>query len=329
MDLEYIYANGRVRALETTFLPERIWRALLAAQDQDEALRVLSETYYGEFLQRSQSPEEAFERVLAATEEELLELAEHPDLVTGLLQRRDVRNARYLWKAALFGGGQIPVERAGTLEPEVLQRVVSDLGARDELPPAFSLALETIVGGQLEVRQVDQVLDALAARVEEEVLAPLNRDLATWVRMRVEVRNFLTAGRARQAGMQRADVEAAFLDGGHHSPAELALAYQLNDLPATLAAVPGGERLSGVFAEALAGGSFLPFERESDALALDLLEDLGAETFGPGPLAAFVLLREMETAHVKLLLAGKAAGIPRARLQQRLPRGGRSAAGGV
>lgn len=329
MDRKYIYANGRVRALENTFLPERVWRALLVSQDQDELLRILSETVYGEFLQRFQSPDEAFDRFLSATEDELLELAEHPGLTAGMLQRRDVRNARYVWKAALFDGGQVAVERAGTLEPELLQRAVSDPGAREELPPAFRLALESILDGQCEVRQVDQVLDSLAARVEVETLSPLDRGLAAWVRMRVEVRNLLTAGRARQAGMQRAEVEAALLDGGHHDPAELALAYQLNDLPATLAAVPSGERLSGVFSEALAGGSFLPFEREADALALEMLEDLGAETSGPGPLAAFVLQREMETAHVKLLLAGKAAGIPRARLQQRLPRGGRTAAGGL
>jgi len=325
----YIYANGRVSALETSFLASRVWQSLLAARDDEEARRILADSHYGEFLQRAESTEEGFERVLAAGEDELMDLAEDPALVEGLLQRRDVRNARYLWKAALFEGGDVPVERAGRLEVELLRRAVDDEDARGELPGPFRETLEQLQAGGYDVLKVDRVMDALAARVERDHLALLEPRLAVWLQTRLEIRNLLTAGRVRQAGLGRSEVEAALLEGGFHAPEELALAYQLNELPGAVAAVPSGERLAPVFAEALADGSFLPFERESDALLMELLEELGAETFGPGRLAAFVLLREMEVAHLKLLLAGKAAGIPRERLQRRLPRGGRGAGGGA
>jgi vacuolar-type H+-ATPase subunit C/Vma6 len=43
--------------------------------------------------------------------------------------------------------------------------------------------------------------------------------------------------------------------------------------------------------------------------------------FSPGPLAAYVLRRELEASHLKLIAAGKAAGIDFRRLGARIPRG--------
>lgn len=324
-----MFANGRVSALETSFLAPRLWQSLLAARDEEEVRRILAESYYGDFLQRAENPESAFEQVLRATEDELSDLAEDPALEKGLLLRRDVRNARYLWKAALFEGGDVPVERAGLVEIELLQHAVDDEHARAELPDSFAEALELLQAGGFDVIRADRVMDALAAQVEREHLTGVDERLAAWLQTRLEVRNLLTAGRARQAGLDRTEVEAALLEGGFHSPAELARAYQFNELPDAVAAMPAGESLAGVFAEALSDDSFLSFERESDALLMELLEEMGSETFGPGRLAAFVLLREMEVAHLKLLMSGKAAGMAQEKLQRRLPRGGRGAGGGA
>jgi len=67
--------------------------------------------------------------------------------------------------------------------------------------------------------------------------------------------------------------------------------------------------------------SFLELERECERILLDILDACSFGLFGPTPLAAFLLKREMEMSHLRILLSAKAAGLDKMRLQKRLPRG--------
>ena len=79
--------------------------------------------------------------------------------------------------------------------------------------------------------------------------------------------------------------------------------------------------MAAEYEHALDKGTFLGFERECDRRLLDLLQKGAFPVFGPSPLAAFVIRREMEIAHLRLLLAAKSAGVGQERLRKRLPRG--------
>ncbi|MFO7811295.1 MAG: V-type ATPase subunit, partial [Candidatus Delongbacteria bacterium] len=88
-----------------------------------------------------------------------------------------------------------------------------------------------------------------------------------------------------------------------------------------MAETSGFEELAIVFGDALERGSFYEFQRECDAMLLEKLQKGAFPVFGPSPLAAFVIRREMEIRHLKLLLAAKSAGVGQDRLRKRLPRG--------
>ncbi|MCK4807650.1 MAG: V-type ATPase subunit, partial [Candidatus Aegiribacteria sp.] len=111
------------------------------------------------------------------------------------------------------------------------------------------------------------------------------------------------------------------LPGGYHTEDEIAEAYQRRTLPDLLAETPGFDEIGEALEEALETGFFSGFERECDRRLLELLEKGAFPVFGPSPLAAFVIRREMEISHLRLLLAAKSAGVREDRLKKRLPRG--------
>jgi vacuolar-type H+-ATPase subunit C/Vma6 len=116
-------------------------------------------------------------------------------------------------------------------------------------------------------------------------------------------------------------LEEMLLRGGYHSPQEIAEAYRTKKLAAVLGERNGFEEVSSALEEGIETGSFLRYQKESDVVMLELLERAAASIFSPGPLVAYVLRRELEASHLKLLTAGKTAGIDPGRLMARIPRG--------
>lgn len=322
VDGRFIYPNGRVRALELQLVSNRMWQMLLSADDRAEVIRLLTDTWYSLFIEQHKLGD-TFRQAQEATERELLELSEDPRLVRGLLHRRDVRNARYLWKAALIDTEKdVEVERDGLLETESLRRAVEDEQAREELPELFGQTLERLLDMEdPEVGDVEREMDRLAARVEREELPDLGKSFENLVSWNLERKNFLTAARAQLREAPPEELEEMLLEGGLHDPEEVASAYRTGRLPELLAGGHGQEELASVLSDCLSRGSLLEFEKQGESELLDKLEEASSHVFGPAPLAAFVLKRELEIDHLRILVAAKSAGAPRKRIIRRLPRG--------
>lgn len=320
----FIYANGRVSAEEMELLDERMWQMLMSAGSEEEVLRLLGDTWYGSFMQYH-SMEECFVRAMEATEDELLELSEDRRLVRGILHRRDVRNARYIWKNAIFGKDAekvVEVERPGLLDIDTLRAAVSSDQARDELPSLFSDTLEDLLKMDTESHDAfDRRMDELAAAVELEELTKIAPDFRDFVKTRLELKNFLIAGRFALDEVPAQNMKDKLLQGGFHSPEEIAGSYQRGTLRELMSETSGLEELAAAFGNGLESGSFSEFQRKSDAALLEKLQKGAFPVFGPSPLASFVIRRELEIRHLKLLLAAKSAGVGQERLKKRLPRG--------
>lgn len=324
MKTAFIYPNGRISGEETTLLTGRMWQMLMTAAGEEEVMRLLGDTWYGSFMQYS-SMEECFARAMEVTEEELLELSEDPRLVRGILHRRDVRNARYIWKSLISGedrDNRIELERPGLIETDVLKRSVDNPQTREELPDHFRKTLERMLEkGITDPSGIDTEMDRLASAVEQEELTDVNPEFRSFVKTHIQQKNFLTAGRLFIEEVPRQEMEDLLLSGGFNSEEELAEAYQRGNLPELLRETPGFEDMAEALRQALESGSFLLFERECDKRLLELLEKGAFPVFGPSPLASFVIRREMEINHLRILLAAKTAGVSENRLRQRLPRG--------
>lgn len=319
----FLFANGRVSALERDFLPTRMWQMLISSRDVEEAGRLLADTWFGRFLSAGDF-DSCFELAMQATEQELSELSEDPALVRGLLHRRDVRNARYVWKAH-FTGEPVPsaVERQGLIPVDALRKAAEgDEEALELLPVLFREALASLAGMENpSARDLDNAMDRLAAAVELEELPSMGQGFGRFLHARIDILNFMTAGRSRISGMDRSRIEDLMLDGGSRSPAEIAQAAVSGTLHQLIADTTELETLGAVLREALVEKSFLEYSREAERILITMLDTGAFAVFGPSPLAAFVIKKELEISHLRILLAAKAAGMDRARLLKRLPRG--------
>lgn len=321
MSSSWEYAAGRISALETALLSERTWSQIAGVQGYDELLKVLGDTWYGRLI-HGDSVEQALNTAVSASETELLELDPGIGLAGAILLRRDVRNARYAWKNLASGGeGDVPFEREGTLPVSLLVKAWTDPAQAGELPGEFRSALEAVQSAQpADTVRIDMILDQLASIVERLHLAPLDPGLDNFIRTRTELRNFLTAGRLAAGTSSAVQLEGFLLPGGIHRVEEITEAARKGRLPETLGETGGLEAPAAKLKEAVDGGSFLPFQRESDRVCLNLLADLAAGPFGPGLLFSYVLRREFEALHLNLVAAARKADMNTAKLLARLPR---------
>lgn len=321
----YLFPNGRVSALEKDLLGARTWQMLLSAADSAEAGRLLADTWYGRFPGLSHgSFESVFDAAQTATEQELVELAEDPGLIRGILHRRDARNARYIWKAALCGpAGAVPgLERPGMFEHSLLEAALSDEGARAQLPGAMAAAAERLsTMPSPSPIVIDSMLDSMAVELELEELPGMEPGFRRFLEALVDMRNLMICLRLIASGRKAEVAPGALFAGGSASREALAAATLEGTLPELVSEIRNLERLGPLVRDALASRSFLELERESDRILMEMLDAGSFELFGPAPLAAFLLKREMEISHLRILLSAKSAGIDRARLQRRLPRG--------
>ncbi|MEA3266367.1 MAG: V-type ATPase subunit [Candidatus Fermentibacteria bacterium] len=319
----YAYASGRVSGLEESLLSNRTWNQLITAEDRDEVLRILGESWYGNLLQSEGDLGGALRGATHRAEEELAELSNDSNFTRGILLRRDVRNARYLWKNLASGGnGGVEVEPSGMVSVEDIERAWGDSNTIDLLPVQFQNTLEEIQNlHSPTAARLDSVLDKLAARVESENLGKLQEPVGSLPKVKIELRNFLTAARCRSDQLTTSAVEELMLDGGYHTPSEIGEATRVSGLAILLGEKSGFEAAAAALDQGLESGSFLVFQRESDLMILDILERASGDMFSPGPLAAYVLRRELEASHLKMIAAGKAAGIDSRRLSARIPRG--------
>jgi len=322
-DSSYAYASGRVSGLEESLITERVWNQLITAADRDEVLRILGDSWYGTLLQAENDLNGALRSAICRAEGELAELSNDKVFTQGILLRRDVRNARYLWKNLADGGdGDVEVEPSGMISVDDIKKVWGDSSIVDSLPIQFRESLEEIQALPFpSVAELDSALDRLAARVEADNLGKLEEPVGSIPAVKIELRNFLTAARCRSEEMTPATVEEIMLNGGYHTPSDIAEAVRINRLAALLGEKAGFEKVAAALDKGLESGSFLAFQRESDRMILDILERASGKMFSPGPLAAYVLRRELEASHLKMIAAGKAAGIDSRRLSARVPRG--------
>ncbi len=315
------YTAGRISALETSLLSDRTWGQITGSPGIEDLLKLLGDTWYGHLI-HGDAIEDALNRAVSTAEDELLELDTGSGLANAMLLRRDVRNARYVWKDMAGGGdGAVPQEADGAIPATVFARAWNDPAQADGLPAEFRSALESVRGlPQGDSLGVDMILDQLAASVEKNHMGSLDPELLSFARSRIELGNFLTAGRLGTGNMAAGRIEEWLLQGGFHTPEEILEALRKNRLPEALAENPGFEAAAVSLKEALDGGSFLPFQKESDRVILGLLSGLSAKPFGPGLLASYVLRRELEAVHLNLVVAAKKAEMNTVKLLARLPR---------
>lgn len=323
-DTRYIYAVGRVRALERRLLSRTDFARLLDATDLNGALRALAEMGYP-------VPEGGSDYEPVLTDEHraalatLEDLAEDPALTAVFRRRYDFHNLKVLLKAEHSGQD---LDRAivdlGSVDVEALQDAVRT-EEPERLPQPLAEAMRA-AGERYRESENPGDLDVAVERVQYAELSRIigemdNRFLSVWLAWEVDLLNIRSFLRFRWLAEDLKTFPEVLLPGG-------TLGWDffrplrdepLETLGQAFGRTPYGRAVSDGIGQLRSGHSFAPLERGCDDLMMELLRTASRTSFGVEPLAAYVLLKEFEIRSVRAVLVGKLNGLPRDRIKERLP----------
>jgi len=323
-DTRYIYAVGRIRALERRLLGRADFGRLLDVPDLGGALRALAEMGYP-------VPEgaSAYEPVLMAEHRSALglleDLTEDRALIELFRRRYDFHNLKVLLKAERSAQD---LDRAimdlGTVAVEELQEAVR-AGEPERLPGPLAAAMGA-AGERYEESRNPGDLDAAIERVQYAELSRMiaeldNRFLSTWLVWQVDLLNIRSFLRFRWLQEDLKTFPEILLPGGSlewdfFRPIR---EEPLETLGQAFGRTPYGRAVSDGIGQLQSRRSFAHLERSCDDLMIELLRTSGRTSFGVEPLAAYVLLKEFEIRSVRAVLVGKLNGLPKDKIKERLP----------
>lgn len=315
-DSAFAFATGSIRVLETRLLTDAQLARLAEAADPAEAWRLLAEAGLA---QAAETPWQEYEAALARELERLYRYARSvspkPEVVAWLGKRYDFHNLKVFLKArfleedpreAVFSVGELPSEL-------IAQAVKTTVWAA--LPEELARAGEAAVA-EYEKTKSAQAFDFV---VDREMFAHLKRTarqpfLQRLVELWCDLANLKSALRAKALGKDREFLARALVPPGMIPPEQLLglLEVPLEEWREPLRYTP----YAGLMVRA--GGRLSEFERLSDNFVLERLRATRFALYGPEPLVAYILAKEMELKTIRLVMVGKINGLPPEALKERL-----------
>ncbi|MBQ8345273.1 MAG: V-type ATPase subunit [Clostridia bacterium] len=324
-ETEYMYSSAGIRALETKLVGRERLGQLAEMGTAEEILSALGE--YGFSLVKRESDGACLrEKTLLGGQEQMLRQIEQMPNTEGLLDflryPYDCNNIKTILKSMVRGvDPSAMLFSFGTVAPEELAELLREK-RYDALPVAMGRAVDEAMeafAATGEPGRLDLLMDKACYEdmlsAANEAGIPLGIKL---VQTKIDLTNLLCI--LRLLRMPRAGgqdmLTAAMLSGGR-----LSEDFFLEALGGDEAAL--AERLESTpyssFAEALRTGErFYVLERMADEYYLDVARDAKYVPFGPEVAIGYWVAVEYEIKNLRLLLAGKDAGLSSEVLRERL-----------
>ena len=319
-DTDYLAISTRIRAMENGLLSRERMEQLLEARTGEDTAKLLQESGYPDL---DTSRPEAMDAAIAAIREETFrDLADGaPDVryLDFFRVRYDYHNAKAAVKAAALGTS--PETMFSALGRVPAAELLSDAdGLPGELGAAVAEAkeiLETTRDPQLSDIALDRHMYADLRDIARETGSPF---LQGYVRMMIDAENLRALVRTLRMGRNADFLRGVLLDGGELDTDSVLSVANGGSLPELYAPTPlAAAAESG--AEAVKGASLTAFEKLCDDAVMNYLAGAQFVPFGDAPLVAFLAAKETEYTNLRILLLGRAAGLPADVIRSRLRAG--------
>ncbi len=313
--------------METSLLDRSKIERMVEAASAEEALKVLGESDYGEYVATLNSVyayEAMLDQVLHRVYRELRRFAPDPELIGLFACRYDYHNLKVLFKAHKLGEerDELLVRDVGNLPLAVLQRAVYDEDYRS-LPRAMRDAAKQIAEA-LRLDASPQLIDLLLDRAMFTEMVELSREfdlpfLHDYLTFQIDLLNVKTYLRVKRANLSREFLEQALLPLGR---LDLTRLVQLADPPEMLVDRLLSSSYARFIEEAVQSfqktETLTRYEKLVDDFLLEHVKKAKYVTFGPEPLIAFILAKENEVKLIRIIMVGKINGLPVAEIKERL-----------
>ena len=321
-DTDYLCLSAQIRSMERELLDRVRMERMLDAPTAAEAARILTEVGYEAF---DPTSERELNRALLQRRLDLFErlyrYAPEPQIIDVFKLKYDYHNLKAVIKSR---GGDVShlLVDAGRVKAEDLPRRYRETGGWDFLPPAMAQAAKE---GQRVLAETGdpQRSDALIDRAYFAEMLTLAQDtkcgyLLDYVRATIDAANLRSVIRTLRMGRTPAFLKEFLFPGGTVGVdaclkaavnGEVEQTYRTTVLRA--AAQAGKEAVE-------AGGSLTAFEKLCDDAVMAQAARARRIPFGVEVVIGFVAAREAELSNVRIIMAGRAAGISADTIRERL-----------
>jgi V/A-type H+-transporting ATPase subunit C len=310
----YTQAVSRIRAMENKLLDSAKINRMIESSTADEAVKVLQETEYSEFMgnvKRAEDYEILLSEELKRVYSLMYGISPEKSIVDILSLRYDYHNIKVLLKAKAlkkdFDYLLIPV---GTVDIKVLKDSVDtenyiDLNAvmREGIEEALS-AYEF----QKDPQQIDVILD----RYLYKDMLSKSEDLGDafvldYLRKTIDLTNIKSFIRVRKQKKDREFLNEVLINGGE---IDLDIFYMyfndsIENFVNKISHTDYYEILREGIEEFNKNGKLNAFERLSDDFSMKLIKEAKYVSFGVEPLIAYILAKETEIKVVRIIMVGK------------------------
>jgi V/A-type H+/Na+-transporting ATPase subunit C len=323
----YAYAVGRIRAMETRLLDRAKIERMVEAKNADEALKVLGETEYGDYLAELESVhgyENMLDLELRRVYLELRRISPEPELINIFALKFDYHNLKVIFKAHKMGEKRddLLAAEVGNIPVTELARAVSDDDYRN-LPPKMRQAAERLsefFRTDTDPQLVDLWLDRA---MFEEILekahrfdSPFINQYFTYLLDLINIKTFL---RVKRANRPKEFLEAALLPAGSVDMTKLVQ-------PAEPLEVLIDRLMWGNYSQVMEEGiqsyqktdMLTRYEKLADDFLIKHIKQAKYLTFGPEPLAAYILAKENEIKIIRIVMVGKINQLATEEIKERL-----------
>lgn len=320
-DTDYLFLSARIRSLERNLLTAARMERMLDAADAAEAAKVLGEIGYEEF--KPESEAELNQALLKEREKlfaELYRFAPDPRVMDVFKIKYDYHNLKTIIKARGEDVSRLLVD-AGRIPAGELLKKYSDTGAWDFLPETMRRAAAeaaAVLAETFDPQRSDFILDRAYF---EEMLAAAQETrcdyLLRYVGATIDAANLRSIVRTLRMNRGLDFLKKVLFPGGT-VPVDRVLhaaaggnMLELYRSTVLRAAAEAGEA-------AVKGGSLTDFEKLCDDAVLHQVATAKQVPFGPEVLIAYVAAKETEFTAVRIIMAGRIAGLKPDVIRERL-----------
>jgi V/A-type H+-transporting ATPase subunit C len=322
---DYMYSCARIRALENTLLSSERLDRMVEAKSADEIFAVLLESGIPVISDGDgrRSTEMTFDNLLAETLKLLDSISPDPALFVYLRYPFDAANLKSALKA-LFSGREDDgiFFGMGSLSIQDVKNAVEDMDFTkfpEHMCEAAYRATD-LYSEKHDPQLIDLVIDNACYA---DMLACARKDefLAKLLKVRIDLTNLVSCLRFIRFGHGYDEkFKSTLLPGGEISEEKLCKAYD-GGVKALIELIhySGCSKLEAQ----LSGDSIEPgqLEKHCDDYFMEILREAKYINFGAGVLAAYYFAREYEVKNLRIIFAGKAAGLTPDEIRERMRAG--------
>ncbi|MCD8078254.1 MAG: V-type ATP synthase subunit C [Lachnospiraceae bacterium] len=325
MGASYVFACARIRSNERYLLNKDKLNQMIEARTPEDACKILQDAHYGD---EDVIQPEAYEQALVKESDKLYALLHQlaPDAAEFRIFAYpfDYHNIRALLKAEALEiqAGDLLMS-GGTLEPAAMALMVKErntLSLTSHMKKAIDESVDTLARTK-DPQCVDLICDRECyADILEAAEKSGSKFVLGYVRLLIDTVNLKTFVRCQKMGQPWSYFSTVYLPGGEISEKTFVAGYDepVQAFAARIAASALSQAAETGGVSIKETGSFTSIEKLCDDALIAYVKDAKYVSFGIEPLIGYAVGKQMEIKSVRIILAGKMAGLAPERIRERV-----------